>query len=109
MSPLLNAPSSGAGLLGQPARSPRPQQNCLGERRNHIVSTAVVNIVFGEAPYVATKRVTGAPKLAAEPHAKLATAAFGRAPPGATKRLRGVLTWGRNRGRTLPLQLSVEL
>ena len=44
-----------------------------------------------------------------EPHADPVSRAFGVAPYGATKRVRGVPKLGWNRMRTLPLGPSVEL
>ena len=54
------------------------------------VRIAIVNPVFGGAPYGATKRVRGVPKWGWGRHAGAAILAFGGAPYGATKRVRGV-------------------
>ena len=47
--------------------------------------------------------------MGAEPHANAATGAFAGAPYGASKRVRGVPKLGWNRMRTQPLGPSVEL
>ena len=44
------------------------------------VSTAILNIFFGGAPYGGTKRARGVPKWGCRPHAGGATGAFGGAP-----------------------------
>ena len=55
-----------------------------------VVSSAVVRIVFGGAPYGATKRVRGGPKRGWRPHVSTAIGALGGAPYGATKHVKGV-------------------
>eukprot|EP00959_Pyramimonas_sp_CCMP1952_P052312 1093707-Pyramimonas_sp.AAC.1 len=52
-----------------------------------VVPSAATGALSG-APYVATKRIRGAPKWTRWCHASAVSGAFGRAPHGATKRVR---------------------